>query len=195
MNRYVIRPQECMLLAIDIQRRLYDAMDKEFREVFLKNSAILLEVAKAFDIPILVSEQYPQGLGKTLDEIGGIIEEIPRFEKVYFSCMKDPGLRGEFEKNAGKTVIVIGIETHVCVYQTALDLLSAGFRTVVISDAVCSRHSHDRLTALAALEHAGALIISTETLAFMFLEKAGTDQFKKLAPLFKENNFLTDSSY
>jgi len=174
-----------MLLAIDIQRRLYDAMDKEFREVFLKNSTILLEVAKAFDIPILVSEQYPQGLGKTLDEIGGIIEEIPRFEKVYFSCMKDPGLRGVFEKNPGKTIVVIGIETHVCVYQTALDLLLAGYRTVVISDAVCSRRSHDRLTALAALEHAGALIVSTETLTFMFLEKAGTDRFKKLAPLFK----------
>jgi nicotinamidase-related amidase len=185
MTKYVIRSQECVLLTIDIQQKLFVAMDKDFKEVFLKNSAILLEVAKVFDIPILVSEQYPQGLGKTVDEIENIIEGIPRFEKEYFSCMKDQGLRSELEKRAGKTIIVIGIEAHVCVYQTVLDLLLKGYRTVVISDAVCSRRRHDRLTALAALENAGAVIVSTETLAFMLLEKAGTVQFKKLAPLFK----------
>ena len=185
MNRYVLQAQDCLLLGVDIQQKLYDAMDKDFKETFLKNSAIVLEVAKAFDIPILVSEQYPKGLGKTVDEIESIIEGSPRFEKVYFSCMKDPGLRGELEKKAGRTVVVIGMEAHVCVYQTVLDLLLKGYRTVVISDAVCSRRTHDRLTALAALENAGAGVVSTETLAFMFLEKAGTAQFKKLAPLFK----------
>jgi len=185
MNRYVLRAEDCLLLSIDIQQKLYSAMQQDFKETFLKNSAIMLEVAKSFDIPILVSEQYPQGLGKTVDEIESIVQHLPRFEKLNFSCFKDQFLRAELEKKAGKTVIVMGIEAHVCVYQTVLDLLTSGYRTVVISDAVCSRREHDRLTALAALEKAGAVIVSTEMLAFMFLEKAGTLLFKKLAPLFR----------
>ena len=174
-----------MVLTIDIQQKLYSAMQQDFKETFLKNCGILLNVARAFDIPILVSEQYPQGLGKTVDEIESIVRGLPTFEKLKFSCFKDQSLRAELEKKAVKTVVVMGIEAHVCVYQTVLDLLMAGYRTVVISDAVCSRREHDRVTALAALENAGAIIVSTEMLAFMFLEKAGTLRFKKLAPLFR----------
>lgn len=185
MNNYFIRPEDCMVLTIDIQERLYSAMEKDFQGTFVKNAAIMLEVAKAFGIPILVSEQYPRGLGKTIDEIADIIGEIPRFEKLYFSCYRDRDIRGELEQIARKTVIVLGIEAHVCVYQSVLDLLMAGYRVVVVNDAVCSRRRDDRLTALGALEGAGAVICSTETLAFMFLEKAGTEEFKKLSPLFR----------
>ncbi len=185
MNNYFIRPEDCMVLTIDIQERLFSAMEKDFQGTLVKNAAIMLEVAKAFGIPILVSEQYPRGLGKTIDEIADIIGEIPRFEKLYFSCYRDRDIRGELEKIARKTVIVLGIEAHVCVYQSVLDLLMAGYRVVVVNDAVCSRRRDDRLTALAALERAGAVICSTETLAFMFLEKAGTEEFKKLSPLFR----------
>jgi len=183
MNRYYIRPEDCMMLVVDIQQKLFGAMQNDFRDVFVKNSAIMLNVARAFEMPILVTEQYPEGLGPTIDEID--ISEIPRFEKLSFSCQRDSSIRSELEKMNRKTVIVIGIEAHVCVYQTVIDLLMSGYRTVVISDAVCSRREHDRLTALSAMDNAGAVIISTETAAFMFLERAGTGLFKKLSSLFK----------
>jgi nicotinamidase-related amidase len=185
MNRYLIQPEDCMLLTIDIQQRLYNAMDKDFQKIFVKNSAILLEVAKTFDIPIIISEQYPRGLGRTIDEIENIIEGIPKFEKLFFSCFREKTIRDSLQELAKKTAIIIGIEAHVCVFQTALDLLMAGYRVVVISDAVCSRRKHDRENAIAALDKAGAIILSTETVAFMFLEKAGTDKFKKTAHLFR----------
>ncbi|MBN2297938.1 MAG: isochorismatase family protein [Deltaproteobacteria bacterium] len=185
MNRYYIRPEDCILLVVDIQQKLFNAMEQDFRDIFVKNSAIMLNVAKAFDMPIVVSEQYPQGLGSTIDEIDDIIKGIPRFEKLFFSCMRDGLIREELVARGRKTVIVIGIEAHVCVYQTVIDLLMSGYRSVVISDAVCSRREHDRLTALSALNNAGAVICSTETVAFMFMEKAGTQIFKKLASLFK----------
>jgi nicotinamidase-related amidase len=185
MNKYFIQPEDCMLLTIDIQQKLYNAMDKGFQQIFVKNSAILLEVAKTFDIPIIISEQYPRGLGRTIDEIETIIAGIPKFEKLFFSCFRDETIRDSLQEHAKKTAIITGIEAHVCVYQTALDLLMAGYRVVVISDAVCSRRKHDRETALAALDNAGAIILSTEALAFMFLGKAGTEKFKKTAHLFR----------
>ena len=185
MNKYYVRPEDCMLLVIDIQQKLFDAMEKDFKDVFVKNSSIMLDVAKAFDMPIVVSEQYPKGLGSTIDEIGDSIKGIPKLEKLFFSCFRDNRIRDELKDKSKKTVIVIGIEAHVCVYQTVVDLLMAGYRAVVLSDAVCSRRELDRLTAISALSNAGAVICSTETLAFMFMEKAGTQIFKKLALLFK----------
>ncbi len=185
MNRYYIRPEDCMMLVVDIQQKLFNAMQNDFRDVFVKNSTIMLKAARAFEMPIVVTEQYPEGLGNTIDEIDTIIKDIPRFEKLYFSSLRESSIRNEVEGRNRKTVIVIGIEAHVCVYQTVLDLLMSGYRTVVISDAVCSRREHDRLTALSALDNAGAVIISAETAAFMFLEKAGTRMFKKLSSLFK----------
>ncbi|HHO77038.1 MAG TPA: isochorismatase family protein [Deltaproteobacteria bacterium] len=185
MNRYCIRPEESMLLVIDIQQRLFNAMEKDFRDVFVRNSGIMLNVAKAFDMPIVVSEQYPQGLGSTIDEILDIVEDLPRFEKLFFSCMRDRLIREQLSEKSRKTVVVIGIEAHVCVYQTVIDLLMEGYRAVVVSDAVCSRRGHDRSTALSALNEAGALVCSTETLAFMLMQKAGTPIFKKLSLLFR----------
>lgn len=185
MNRYLLRAEDCMLLVIDIQDRLYQAMEKGFRETFLKNSLILLEAAKVLDMPVVVSEQYPGGLGPTLDEVKGRIEGVPRFEKMSFSCCRDRALKDRIDAPARKTVIVCGIETHVCVFQTVMDLLMAGYRVVVADDAVCSRRAHDRSTALFEMGRAGARIYSTEMIAFMLLERAGTPRFKQLSPLFK----------
>jgi nicotinamidase-related amidase len=185
MNEYLLRPEDCMLMVIDIQQRLYDAMEEGFREVFLRNSTVLLEAAAVFGMPLIVSEQYPKGLGDTIPEVSTRITGVPKYEKLSFSCYRDAAIKAALDGPAKKTVIVIGIEAHVCVFQTVIDLLNSGYRVVVADDAVCSRRVSDRNTSLFEMSRAGALLYSTEMIVFALLEKAGTVQFKQLAPLFK----------
>jgi nicotinamidase-related amidase len=185
MNKYLLRAEDCMLLVVDIQQRLFVAMEEGFKGTFLKNGIILMESAKALGLPIVVTEQYPKGLGATIDEVGAVLEGAPRYEKLFFSCYRDQAIQEAIDGAGRKTVIVSGIETHVCVFQTVVDLLMAGYRVVVASDAVCSRKASDRLTALDEMARAGALVYSTEMIVFMLLEKAGTEPFKKLSPLFR----------
>ncbi|MEN6446928.1 MAG: isochorismatase family protein [Syntrophaceae bacterium] len=178
---------DCFLLVVDIQQRLYDAMEAGFRETFLRNSIILIEAAKACGIPIVVSEQYPGGLGDTIDAVGQHITGIPRMEKLSFSCRRDRAIRERIDSLGRGTAIVCGIEAHVCVMQTAFDLMATGYPVVVSDDAVCSRRVHDRLSALDSMARSGALVYSTEAIAFMLIEKAGTELFRQLSPLFRED--------
>jgi nicotinamidase-related amidase len=185
MNRYLLRPEDCALLVVDIQQRLYAAMEEGFRDTFLKNGLILMKSARAFGMPIVVSEQYPKGLGSTISEVAAVLEGVPRHEKLFFSCYRDQAIQARIDELKRKTVIIAGIETHVCVFQTVIDLLMAGYRVVVADDAVCSRRASDRQSALAEMARAGAQVFSTEMIAFMLLEKAGTALFKELSPLFR----------
>ncbi len=185
MKDFMIYSNETLLLVIDIQPRLYQAMEVPFRQAFLDNSLILIECAKACSLPLVISEQYPQGLGETMLEVGRLTEGIPRYAKMTFSCFRDPDLKQVLVETGRRSVIITGIETHVCVLQSALDLLRAGFKVVVAADAVCSRYAEDRTAAIETLRDAGALVYTTETIAFMLLERAGTPLFKKVAPLFK----------
>jgi isochorismate hydrolase len=185
MSNYLLRAEDCMLLVVDIQQRLHAAMDKGFRETFLKNSLILIQSAQALTLPVLVSEQYPRGLGPTIDEVAAVLQGAPRHEKLHFSCYRDQAIQAALDGQGRKTVVVAGIETHVCVFQTVVDLLMAGYRVVVADDAVCSRREHDRVSALTEMSRAGALVWTTEMIAFMLLEKAGTEAFRKMSPLFR----------
>ncbi|MGC9325883.1 MAG: isochorismatase family protein [Desulfomonilia bacterium] len=186
MTSYMLNHDDCILLVIDIQDRLHTAMEPETKDLSVKNAGILLEVAHAYNLPVIVTEQYPKGLGKTIGEIERHIRGLPRHEKLYFSCYREGSVRNVFTACERKTVIVTGIETHVCVLQTVLDLCEAGYRVFVASDAVSSRRATDRISALKMMAHAGALVCSTESIAFMLMEKAGTEAFKRLSPLFKE---------
>ena len=185
MNNYILHANDSLLMVVDIQERLYAAMEPGFRETFVKNSTILIKTAQAFDMPLVVSEQYPKGLGATIDKIASLTGEVKRFEKMHFSCYRDPAIQTHVDALSRKNVIVIGIEAHVCVYQTVIDLLMAGYRVVVADDAVCSRRQHDRVTALNRMAEAGALVYTTEMTAFALLEKAGTAEFKQVSPLFR----------
>lgn len=176
---------DTFLVVVDIQERLHVAMEEAFRDVYVKNSVILIETARAFKIPLIVSEQYPKGLGTTIPEVAGSLGGTPRMEKLSFSCCRDDAIRKAVDAAARKTAVLAGIEAHVCVMQTALDLLDAGFRTVVAADAVCSRRAADRKTALDAMARLGVLVYPVETIAFMLMERAGTPEFKRLSPLFK----------
>jgi nicotinamidase-related amidase len=180
-----LKRDSCFLLVIDIQDRLHATMEDQFKNIYVKNSVILIETAKSCQIPIIVSEQYPKGLGPTINDAAGHLEGIHRHEKLFFSCYRDEGIKKAIKSTGRKTAVIVGIETHVCVMQTAIDLLTDGYRVVIAGDAVCSRRPYDRVTSLDAMARLGVLVYPTETIAFMLMEKAGTDLFKKLSGLFK----------
>lgn len=184
-DQCILKREDTALLVIDIQEKLAAAMNAEVMARTVKNSAILIETAKLFGMPVIVSEQYRRGLGATLPALAERLGGADCLEKLYFDCMKDGALRRRIASCGRNAFILAGIETHVCVFQTALSLLGEGHRVAVASDAVASRRKHDWEYALRSLGRAGALVYPTETISFMLLEKAGTEEFKKLAPLFR----------
>jgi nicotinamidase-related amidase len=185
IDNFFIKSENSALLVIDIQEKLFAAMKEKAQKNILKNTGILIETANLHDIPIVVSEQYRKGLGPTMNELAERIDDTEFLEKLHFDCMKEENLNKALSGLEKNTIIIAGMETHVCVFQTALTLLKNGKNVIIASDAVCSRRKHDWETALRSLSAAGALIYPTETISFMILEKAGTDEFKKLAPFFK----------
>ena len=185
IDQWYFKREECALLVIDIQERLAAAMKPEIMAQAVKNTVILVETAKLFGMPVIVSEQYRKGLGVTVGPLAERLAGAESLEKLHFDCVRDAALADRIAAAGRKTIIVTGIETHVCVLQTALSLLRKGYRVVAAGDAVASRRKQDWEYALRALAAAGALVYPTETIAFMLLEKAGTEEFKKLAPLFR----------
>jgi nicotinamidase-related amidase len=175
--------QDSALLVIDVQEKLLPAIAGTPR--LLLNLAFLLDAARAVGVPILATEQYPKGLGPSHRAIA---ERLPaeRPAKVVFSCGGVPeviaGLSGR------PTVLLAGIEAHVCVLQTALDLLGRGLRVFVAADAVASRDEYDREIALLRLEHAGAVLTTVEAAAFEWLGTAAAPAFKAISLLVQDRS-------
>jgi nicotinamidase-related amidase len=172
------------LLVVDIQERLLPAMADGDRVV--ARTRILLKTADELGLPTAVSEQYPKGLGHTLPGLIGNRAQV--FEKLSFSCWRDTNIRQHFialHENGRPQVIVAGIEAHVCVLQTSIDMAQAGFAVFAVSDAMSSRTKESATLALTRMAHAGVEVINTEMAVFELLEKAGTPQFKALSALVK----------
>jgi nicotinamidase-related amidase len=149
-----------------------------------RNARILLTAAWRLGLPVLATEQYPQGLGQTLPELRPLLEGTQIVEKLSFSCLRVPAFVAALDRLRPRdTIVVAGMETHVCVYQTVLDLRSRGFEVHVPRDAVASRHRENWQTGLALMERTGAVVSSTETVLFQLLERAGTEEFKELSRL------------
>jgi nicotinamidase-related amidase len=171
-------------LLIDFQEALARAMPAEVMPRVARNTQILLTAARRLGLPVLATEQYPKGLGRTIPDLQPLLEGSEIVEKLSFSCVRAPALAAELERiRPRNTVIVAGMETHVCVYQTVLDLRARGLEVQVPRDAVASRHRENWETGLALMERAGAVITSTETVVFQLLERAGTEEFKELSRL------------
>ena len=171
------------LVVIDVQGKLLAKM--EDRDGLLSNSQLLLAAAKELDVPIVVTEQYPKGIGPT---DAALLQNLPSpkiIEKDTFSCFGEPTFNETLTKSKVRHLILCGIESHVCVYQTALDGLDNGYSIFVAADAVSSRNKEHKEWALAALRQAGCTIVPTETIVFQLLERCGTSQFKALLPLIK----------
>lgn len=182
MNKFKLEAADCALLIIDLQERLLKAMKDSERVI--NNTNLLLAVAKQFDIPVVVSEQYPRGLGPTVPEIKDNLPEHKYIEKVSFSACIDT-MMDAVAALKRKTYIVVGTETHVCVFQTVRDLIDAGYNVQVVSDAVCSRFDFNYLNGLDLMKETGAVVTNTETVVFDLLGCAGTPQFKVISPLVK----------
>lgn len=185
MDWFSINRDDTFLLLIDMQEKLFRVMEPKVQEMLNKNCRILLKTAEEFKLPVIVTEQYRKGLGETIPELAGSCEGAPNLEKLFFDCMKDDEIRKTVTSTGKKTAILAGIESHICVFQTALSLLESDYKVLIANDAVGSRRKGDWRAAMDALAAAGALIYPAETIAFMIIEKAGTPGFKALSPLFR----------
>ena len=182
----ILDASKSQLLIVDMQEKLLPAMTDGDRVV--GRVQLLLEAAREINIPRAVSEQYPKGLGHTTAQLSAQIEGVPVMEKIHFSCARDPALAEllHMRRETGcNQVVVAGIEAHVCVGQTVLDLVERGFDVAVAADAVTSRRPLDRDVALARFSAAGASVTTAEAVVFEWLEKAGTTQFKALSAFIK----------
>lgn len=183
----VLDREEALLLVVDVQERLVKAIDKELYAQSARNIRIAVEAAAALGLPIFVTEQYPKGLGRTVADVAGVLEgkNFRLLEKVAFSCARDEGFLSALASAGRRQVVIVGMETHVCVYQTSVDLIRAGYSVFVLDDAVCSRFRHNYLSGLQALRDAGATVYSTETALFQLLKVAATPEFRTVSALIK----------
>jgi nicotinamidase-related amidase len=179
--------ESALLLVVDVQERLVPAIDKELYPRSLKNMQIMIEAAGTLGLPILLTEQYPKGLGATVPEVLTPLEGKPyrRFEKVTFSCARDEGFLQAVGAANRKQVMIVGMETHVCVFQTTRDLVAMGYEVHVCADAVSSRTEEHRRVGLELCREAGAIVTTAETAIFDLLHEAATPEFRKVAPLVK----------
>jgi nicotinamidase-related amidase len=174
-------PDRTTLVVIDVQEGFRKAIP-EFERV-AKATATLVQGAELLGVPIVVSEQYPKGLGETAPEVADHLPDGVRpLEKVVFAASEAEG----FDLEGRDQALVCGIETHVCVNQTALDLLASGVEVQVAEDAVGSRFAENKRVGLQKMERAGAVMTSVETALFELLGRAGTDEFKAVQRLILE---------
>ena len=171
------------LVVVDIQERLVPAIFEKERVV--QNALRLVQGAAILQVPIFATEQYRKGLGLTVPEVAAAIPGFAPMEKLAFSSCGAEGFVAALEAKGVHDVILCGIEAHVCVAQTCLDLLDRGFRACIAADAISSRTPENHRIAVERMRDAGALIASTEMVLFELLGRAGTDEFKQVLPLVK----------
>ncbi|MFM7344178.1 MAG: hydrolase [Tagaea sp.] len=176
----LLRAQSSVLLVVDIQARLLPAMAEP--ELVTANTAKLVAAAKRLGIPVLVSEQYPKGLGPTVESLAGAGTVLA---KMSFSCAADPGIAARLESLGRRQIVLCGIESHVCVLQTALGLRDKGYDVTVVWDAVSSRKLADKELAAGRLRRNDVELVGTEMAIFEWLGVAGTPEFKELSALIK----------
>jgi nicotinamidase-related amidase len=183
VEKFLLRKEQVILVIVDIQEKLAAAM--KVKEKVVENCIHIIETAKILSIPLLLTEQYPRGLGPTLKDIRDALPLHEPFEKTSFDCCREIGFIEKVAAASKSTVLLTGMEAHICILQTALGLLKAGYRVHVIRDAVCSRAKEDFKASLELLRDAGAVITSTETVLFQLLERAGTEPFKIISKRIK----------
>ncbi|WP_207061120.1 hydrolase [Motiliproteus sp. SC1-56] len=175
----LINAKRSCLLVVDIQEKLVPAVHGH--QTLIENCRWLLEVADIIGVPVLTSEQYPQGLGGTVEPINALIPAAGKMSKTHFSCAADAGCRDKIDASGREQVIIVGMEAHVCVLQTALELNAQGKEVFVVADAVASRSPEDKSLALERMRQCGLQIVSREMVAFEWMEKSGTETFKTIS--------------
>ncbi|PID48035.1 MAG: hydrolase [Proteobacteria bacterium] len=179
----IITPQNSLAVVVDIQEKLLPHIHQ--KDEILKNTNILVEGLKIFDIPFILNEQYPQGLGNTIEELRSKLENVQSLEKTCFSCCANEQTREKIIKSKKTTAIVFGIETHICVLQTCLDLIANNISPVLVVDCCGSRKKQDKDLAVQRMVQAGVIPTSYEALLFELCKSSKHPNFKEISKLVK----------
>ena len=182
MEKFTLDKKQSLLMVIDIQERLVPAMT--VADQVIQNTSTLIATAKKLGMPIITTEQYPRGLGNTVLELKNQIDSNYLFEKNSFSAYT-PDVKGVLESFNKRKIIIVGMETHICVFQTVRDLLSEGYQVFLARDGICSRTKENYKNGLALMANMGAVVTNTETILFDLIKEAGTPEFKVLSRLIK----------
>lgn len=177
--RRILRPEDCALTVIDIQEKLLSAIFE--KERLVRNAQLLVRLADILSLPVIVSTQYEKGLGKTIDEISMMLPEMKPVDKLEFGCFGNSdycSIVGKIENRS--TLLLCGMESHICIMQTALGALNQGLSVHVAADAVSSRTEMNWKIGLNRMQAAGAVISSTEMMIYELLGKSGTPAFKEM---------------
>ncbi|MGE0737036.1 MAG: hydrolase [Alphaproteobacteria bacterium] len=179
----LLRADCSSLLVIDVQQRLAPATHEP--AVVVNNCAVLMRAARRLNVPVLLSEQYPKGLGATVPELASLTNGENILTKLHFSCAADPAYRRRFDALGRNQAVIAGMEAHVCVLQTAIDLHESGTHVFVVGDAITSRSPETKSVAISRMRDAGLTVVTTEMVVFEWLQRAGTPEFKELSGLIK----------
>ena len=183
MMQTTMDARRSLLLVVDVQARLAPAIDEGAAAV--ENNRRLLQAAQRLQVPVLVTEHYPQGLGATVEPLQAPMAAAGAtvIEKIHFGATREPGFLERLRGFGRRQIVLTGMEAHICVLQTGLGLLEAGFAVAVVADASSSRTRANREAGLARLARHGAEIVTTEMVIYEWLERAGTADFRALLPL------------
>ncbi|MEE2996520.1 MAG: isochorismatase family protein, partial [Pseudomonadota bacterium] len=163
--------------------RLLSTMDSP--RAVIGGCSLMMKAAEVMKVPMLVTEQYPEGLGATVGSLAELAPEQAFFAKVDFSSLENTAIKGKIDTLKPKQIVIAGIEAHVCVLQTTVGLLDAGYQCFVVGDATSSRTAANHAAGLARLREAGAEIVTSEMVVFEWLQKSGTPEFRDLSRLLK----------
>lgn len=178
----LLKKDNSCLLLIDAQEKLIHHINQS--EAVIARCQWLIQLATKLDVPQIISEQYPQGLGNTTASLAALIPNHTAIDKVHFSCWREPRFKKQLQDMNRKQLVLIGIEAHVCVLQTAMDLNDAGFEVFVVVDAVGSRHEIDYKYGLKRMKQAGIQLVTAEMVFFEWLEHSKISGFKELSKQF-----------
>lgn len=178
----LLSADDSALLVVDVQEKLIGLIPDH--EHIVWNIRRLLDAAAILDIPVAATEQYPKGLGPTVSELAKSFDKVP--EKLLFSCRECESIFQDWSDRGIRNILVVGIETHVCVQQTVFDLMASGFRVYIATDALGARGRVDHNIAIRRMDSAGATITTTEASMFEWCEAAGTPQFKAISKLVQQ---------
>jgi nicotinamidase-related amidase len=183
LDKFFLDKEDTVLLIVDIQEKLAVVMTE--KEKVVRNNMHLIELAKMIGMPVMVTEQYPRGLGATVKDIREALPFYRPIEKMTFDCCGQPPFLEELKEHNKRNVVLTGMETHICVLQTCIGLLKGGINVHIVQDAVCSRTKENWKAGVEFMREAGAVVTSTETVLFQLLKVAGTEEFKKISQRIK----------
>ena len=181
-HQFRLKVEDTALLVVDLQEKLLPKIINA--DDVARNATFMVKAAKTLGVPVLATEQYPKGLGATVEPLRSLIEKV--WEKESFSAVREGGVLDFLKSDARIKVVLVGIEAHICVMQTVLDLLNQGFHVFICVDAVSSRYAIDVKIALKRMQQAGAVLVTSETCVYELLETAANPVFKEISAMVQE---------